>query len=263
MAKQVIVDRYIARQGTLLIARGDFTPIFEEYLAHSREWVGDPDGLVATMMKQGLAAAGLYLTCRPRDENTAWTVNLPEPPLNLFFSADAATGKVVGRYFEDNIKAGPRTRFVVQLVRRTGKPHQSIIEVSGYDVLGYLEEYYAKSEQATARFYELTNTEFLMLMALPGTDESWLTKVSADDALRCLADDPDVKLIENRPIEFGCTCTLERLLQVVRSLFRDKPGDLFGDGTTAEASCPQCGKRYTINREEFEAEPLEDKPADD
>ncbi len=262
MAREVIVDRYMARQGTLMIARANFEPILKDYLAHTSQWVGDPDGLILTMMRQGLAAAGLYLTCRPRDETTAWTINLPEPPLNLFFCADAAEGTVVGRYFEENIKTTEHTRFIVQLIRRTGKAHQSIIEVKGYDVLDYFEVYYAKSEQATARFYELSNNEFLMLMALPGTDEDWLTNITADGALQCLLEDEDVKLIEQRPVRFSCPCNQDRMIQVMYSMFEGKESELFGEDESIEASCPRCGEKFSLTRTEF-ARYAADRKAED
>ena len=91
-----------------------------------------------------------------------------------------------------------------------------------------------------------------MLMALPGTDETWLSEVTSHGALQCLVEDPGLKLIENRSVEFGCTCDQERLIQVMQNLFKDNPAELFGDGATAEVSCPQCGKQYTLNRDEFD-----------
>jgi len=265
MANEVSVDRYLARQGTLLIAKANFEPIFRDYLDHTARWVGDPDGLILTMIRQGLAAAGLYLTCRPRDEITAWTINLPEPPLNLFFCADAAEGTVVGRYFDENIKTTEHTRFIVQLVRRTGKSHQSIIEVKGYDILDYFETYYAKSEQATARFYELSDNEFLMLMALPGTDEDWLSEITADGALRCIVEDESVKMIEQRAIVFRCSCSQERIVQVMFSMFKGIESELFAGQESVEAACPRCGQKYELSKveyNEFAATQVKDESCD-
>ena len=227
------VQRFISRERNLLLARADFRPVFEEYVAHSRTWVGDPQGLVLKMMRQGLAAAGLYLTCRPRDETTAWTINLPEPPLNIFVTCDAGAGTVVGRYFTEHVKAAPHNRLIVQTVRSTGEPQLSAIEVHGFDVLRIFEEYYDQSEQLPVRFFELGNGDYLMLVALPGIDEPWLRALTPAEAAALLAA-PDTSLIERRPVRFACVCSPEKIHEIVAGVFRGKADELFGDQPSVE-----------------------------
>jgi len=252
MTREVPISRYLSRERNLLAARGIFTPLFDDFLAHSRRWVGEPDGLVMTMMRQGLAAAALYLTCRPNDEQTAWTFNFPEPPLNIFVSADAGRGTVVGRYFDREIRATEHNRLFVQTVRRIGEPYLSAIEVHGFDLLLILEAYYEQSEQATARFFEYDRDEFVMLMALPGIDEPWLRGLSMGQA-RELLDAPGTHLIEKRPVAFGCACNDARILEIMRGMFRDRPEELFGGEPSAEVNCPRCGRAYQIARAVFDA----------
>ncbi|MCK4303682.1 MAG: Hsp33 family molecular chaperone HslO, partial [Candidatus Eisenbacteria sp.] len=206
----------------------------------------EPDGLAFVMMKQGLASAGLHLTCRPRDENAAWTLNLSEPPLNIFITADAGEGKVVGRHFTEQVKTVDHSRLFVQTVRRTGEPHLSSIPVKGFDLLGIFEQYYEQSEQATARFFELGSDEFMMLMALPEVDDPWLKAISKEESLRLL-DDPEVQLIETRPVIFGCTCNRERIVGVLRAMFQGKEDELFCGKPETEARCPRCGRAYSIS----------------
>ena len=174
MPKEVQVSRYMSDERSFLMATALFTPVFEDYLAHARRWVGAPDGLVGVMMKQGLAAAGLYLTFRALDENTAWTINMAEPPLNIFITSDAKTGRVVGRFFDADVKSVDHNRIFVQAVRNTGKPQLSAIEVKGFDVLSHFEQYYEQSEQLPSRFFELPEDQFLMVTALPDIDLAWL-----------------------------------------------------------------------------------------
>jgi hypothetical protein len=253
MPGDVRIDRCLSRERNVIAARGVFTPLFNDYIEHSRRWVGEPDGLVLTMMRQGLAAAALYLTGRPYDEETAWTVNLPEPPLNLFFVADAAGSAVTGRFFDRHVKAEPHSRLFVQLVRPRGKPHESVIEVTGFDVLSMLERYYAQSEQATARFFECDGDLFLMLMALPDVEESWLRSLTREEGAALLAE-PETIAIEQRAVRFFCSCTHERILEIAVSFFRDQPAELFGGDEHAEFLCPRCGRAYGIERSAFDAE---------
>lgn len=254
MTRDVVISRFLSREHNLLAARGMFTPLFDDFLAHSRRWVGEPDGLVMTMMRQGLAAAALYLTCRPNDEQTAWTFNFPEPPLNIFVTADAGRGAVVGRYFDREIRATEHNRLFVQTVRRIGEPYLSAIEVHGFDLLLILEAYYTQSEQATARFFEYDRDEFVMLMALPGIDEPWLRGLSMGQA-RELLDAPGTRLIEKRPVSFGCTCSDARIIEIMRGMFRDRPDELFGGEAKVEVNCPRCGRAYDLERAAFDASP--------
>jgi hypothetical protein len=248
MTNGVRIDRYTSREHNVLAARGTFTSLFAAYRDHARRWVGDPDGLAYTMMRQGLAAASLYLTCRPRDEQTAWTLNLPEPPLNVFFTADAEHGRVVGRYYTEHVKATAHSRLFVQLARSRGEPHQSVIDVTGFDVLAILEQYYARSEQAVARFFELPDDTFIMLMALPGIDEEWLRALSAVDAAAFVAG-PQVSLIEQREVDFACACDEARIHGIIASIFKGKLDELFEAESTAEVKCPRCGRAFTVTRD--------------
>lgn len=251
MPREVVVDRYLSRERNVLAARAAFGPLFADYLEHSRRWVGEPDGLVGVMMRQGLASAALYLTCRPRDEETAWTINFPEPPLNIFITASAAQGHVAGRYFDTNVKSTDHNRLFVQTASRSRKPHLSVIEVSGFDVLQILDQYYRQSEQATTRFIEGAADEYLMIMALPGIDEAWLQSLPREEARR-FPEWPGMHLIEQRPVSFSCRCNSEQIVTIVEGIFRDRADELFGADISVEVQCPRCGQAYRITREEFE-----------
>ncbi|MBD3236762.1 MAG: hypothetical protein GF330_08670 [Candidatus Eisenbacteria bacterium] len=269
----VRIERFTAAERNVLAARGLFGPLFEAYLAHSAAWVGQPDGLVRVMMQQGLAAAALYLTCRPADEETAWTVNFAEPPLNLFLAASGRAGSVVGRYYDEHVETAESNRLFVQTTRRIGKPHTSVIEVRGLDVLLILEQYYAQSEQTTTRFLEGEGEEFVMLMALPGIDDAWLRQLPREEGLS-FAQWSDVHRIEERIVRFGCLCDEERIVEVVTGIFREKREELFQGESEVEVRCPRCGRAYRLSREAFEgalrrrraqdrgAEPMGEDPPD-
>ncbi|MBP6875167.1 MAG: Hsp33 family molecular chaperone HslO [Candidatus Eisenbacteria bacterium] len=257
MPHDALIDRFLHRGRNILLARGRFTDLFADYWEHSGRWVGEPDGLVSVMMSQGLAAAALYLTTRPPDEETAWTINLPEPPLNLFFVADASRGRVVGRFYDRHVRSEANSRLFVQRVRGADTPYESVIEVRGFDVLDMLESYYAQSEQSSARFFEDERAEngerdvFFMVMALPGIDEAWLRGLDLDRA-RDLFHDPGTAFIERRAVIFSCACDESRLMELAVSIFSRRPEELFGEDGWAEIFCPRCGRAYEIEREAFD-----------
>ncbi len=253
MARETTVERFMLRDRELLLARADFAPLFQDHLEHARRWVGEPTGLSLKLMQQGLAAAGLYITFRALDENTAWTLNLSEPPLNIFITADCRTGRVVGRHFEENVATVDHSRLFVQSVRNIGKPQLSGIEVTGFDMLAIFEQYYDQSEQQPARFFQCEASTYLMLAALPDIDAAWLEGLSLVDA-RALLEAPGLQRIEERTVFFGCPCDQARVHEVVRSVFKGKEDELFAGDEQVEVRCPRCGEAYQITREQFAAD---------
>jgi hypothetical protein len=251
LARQVRVERFMLRSRELLIARAAFGPLFADYLEHSRRWVGDPTGLVLQLMRQGLAAAGLYITFRALDENTAWTINFAEPPLNAFITADARTGRVVGRYFLDNVATVDHNRLFVQSVRNAGQPQLSSVEVKGFDMLSIFEQYFDHSEQWPARFFGYENDTFVMLSALPDIDAGWIKSVTPSETV-VLCTDPELLALEERTVTFGCQCDTERVHRIVRGLFAGREEDLFKGEPRVEVQCPRCGRAYWMTRTEFD-----------
>jgi molecular chaperone Hsp33 len=260
VAGEVHVERHLLRSREVLIARGAFGPLFADYMEHSRRWVGDPAGLVLALMRDGLAAAGLYSTFRALDQHTAWTINLAEPPLNVFLTADSSAGTVAGRYFLEHVATVDHNRIFVQSVRNIGQPQRSSVEVKGIAMLSIFEQYFARSEQWPARFFALENDTYFMLSALPGVDPAWISAVTRDD-LPALYEAPDLRVLEARIVTFACSCDERRVHQVVRALFEDRGEELFQGEERVEVQCPRCGHSYWMTRADFAGPPPGDASA--
>ncbi len=250
MAGEVRVERHLLRSRELLVARASFGPLFADYFDHSRRWVGEPTGLVLQLMQHGLAAAGLFLTFRALDENTAWTINFAEPPLNIFITTDSRAGTVTGRYFEENVATVDHNRLFVQSVRNVGQPQLSSVEVKGFDMLSIFEQYFARSEQWPARFFADGNDTYTMLSALPGVDLDWIGGVTTAD-LPALFAAPDARTLEERVVTFSCRCDEQRIHKVVRALFDGRTEELFRGEERVEVRCPRCGHAYWMTRANF------------
>jgi len=244
----VTVHRRLHRGRGVLLSDGRFGAFFEAYLQHARTWATEIDGLIEVMMRQGLAALALHLANRPRDEAVGVTVNFRQPPLNLFLTGDAAEGSLVGRAFAQGVRTAEESRLFVQTRRPRHEPMQSAIEIEGLDLLEIFEQYYARSEQHPARFFELGPEAVLMVLALPGVDLDWLTALSLDEA-RSLLD--DATRVDDRDLRFHCGCNPDRMRDAMRSLFPDDPEQLFEGAKQLETFCPRCGRRWWIQREGF------------
>lgn len=254
VAGEVHIERHLLRSREVLIARGAFGPLFADYREHSRRWVGEPAGLVLDLMRDGLAAAGLYLTFRALDEHTAWTINLAEPPLNIFLTSDARAGTVTGRHFAEHVTTTEHNRIFVQSVRTMGPPQLSSTEVKGLEMLPIFEQYFARSEQWPARFFALGGDTYVMLSALPGVDADWIAGVRREDLPALYAAD-DLRALDERVVIFACSCDERRVHQVVRALFADRREELFRGEELVEVQCPRCGRAYGMSRADFDADP--------
>ena len=247
---EVLIHRRFDRARAAILADGDFRLVFEAYQEHVERWELPLDPFLETLMRQGLAATARHLSGRPYDESVGFTLNFREPPTNLFLTGDAAKSTIVGRAFTDGVATTESSRFNVQSVRPGQPPIQSLIDVQGLDVLDVFEQYYRRSEQAPARFFELTGNRFLMIQSLPDADDEWVRGL---DPAR--ADEIDLSADEflfTRSIRFQCGCSPGRMLSMLRTIYAGRPGDLFqGDGGV-ETFCPRCGGRWWIEEKDFE-----------
>jgi hypothetical protein len=248
---EATIRRFIDRERDLLVARGDFGPLFAAYLDHARRWEHEPDPLSQVFMRQGLAAAALHLAARPKGDHVGWTIQIHQPPTNVFLTGDSVDAIVTGRIFTENVRPSDRSRMYVQTSRGGGRTSGSTIEVYGLDILEMFERFYRQSEQTPARFVEVTPESFLMLLALPDADVDWLAALSRDEAIGIAEDDP--KPLGDTTFRFQCGCNPDRMLEVVRQLYRDGASELFGGDAGVEISCPRCGRRWWIERAQFDA----------
>lgn len=246
---EVIIQRRFDRTRQAVLADGDFSLVFDAYREHVERWELPFDPFVEALMRQGLAATALHLSGRPYDESVGFTLNFREPPTNLFLTGDAAKSTIVGRAFTDGVATAESSRFSVQSARPNQPAFQSLIEVQGLDVLEVFEQYYRRSEQAPARFFELSGNRFLMIQALPDVDNEWLAGLDPAhaDEIDLSADE----LLFTRGIRFQCGCNPARMLGMLRTIYAGRPDDLFQGDPGVETFCPRCGGRWWIEEKDF------------
>jgi molecular chaperone Hsp33 len=248
---EATIRRFIDRERDLIVSRGDFGPLFAAYLDHARRWDAEPDGLSQTFMRQGLGAAALHLANRPKGESIGWTIQIHRPPTNVFLTGESGDAIVTGRVFTRNVRPADHSRMYVQATRWEGRSSGSTIEVFGLDILGMFERFYAQSEQTPARFFEIDDESYLLLRGLPDVDHEWLARLSRDEAIGISED--DLRSLGETTYRFQCGCNPERMMEVVRKMFREDPSELFRGDAGVEVSCPRCGRRWWIDRAAFDA----------
>lgn len=245
---KVVLERRLHDARSVIVSSGAFGPLVEAWRGHAAVWQGEPDPLSVVLMAQGLAAAALHLANRPRDEIVAWTLNLQQPPTNVFLTGEAGRGIVTGRVFTDGVRTAESSRLHVQTLRASGEPITSSIEVHGLDLLEIFEQYYERSEQMPARFFELDDGDFTMVLGLPGVDGAWIRSLKREDLDGLI---PALRPLENRSFQLECGCSPRKMLRALRSIFAKDPEDLFRGEEGVETSCPRCGRRWWVTREQF------------
>jgi len=246
------VRTYFVRSRNVLVARANFSELYVDYYLHLADQNLKPEARHDAMFKRALAAFTLHCASRPWNELTAWTINFQEPLVNLFLTGDNTTGAVTGRVFADNVKELPENLFYADVVRGNQPKRRSTVSFAGDDPLVAVEKFYEQSEQRVARYFQLSEEEFVMITEHPDCDLAWLGGLKTEDVRR-LDEQETLALMERRIYRWHCGCNQERMMEVLAPTMRHDPEELFGDEATLEIRCPRCGARHAITREGLEA----------
>jgi len=248
---EATVRRHIDHQHDVIIVTADFGSMLAAYLDHVRRWEYAIDDLSYTFMRQGLGAATLHLSCRPRGEVIGWTINIRTPPTNIFLTGDSDAAIVTGRIFTDNVRTYDTSRMFVQISQPGKEPVQSTVDVTGLDIFGIFEQYYDQSEQTPARFFEINDREYLMIHGLPEVDGWWLQNLTREEAVALT--NGELKSLGDTTYRLQCGCNPTRIMEIMVDLYRQDPTELFRGESEVEVMCPRCGRRWSVERDAFEA----------
>lgn len=248
----VELDRRLLNDRAAVVTTGDFTAVIDAWHRHCTLWQELPDGFSSVLMHQGLAAVALHMANRPNDEMVGWTLNLHQPPTNVFLTGDVRKGIFTGRVYTEGVRSEGRSRLFVQTYRPSlREPFQSAIDVVGLDVMEIFEQYYQRSEQNPARFCELGGNRYGMVLGLPGVERTWIEGIDHESVLE-LHDSGTP--IEGRVYRFECGCSPSKMVRAVRTIFHSNPDELFQGEERVETSCPRCGRRWWLTLEQFRAD---------
>ncbi len=248
------IPRYLVDEHHVVIAIADFDPLFRAYLDHARRWDREPDPFESVLMRQALAGTCLYLSGRRDAESRAWTINLHKPALNVFVTGDAADDHVTARLFTENIVTSEASRMYCQVqphAQPDGKPlplRETVIEVSGLDVLRMFETFCKQSDQGSVRFFDYEDSRSAMVVGLPGCDPDWIAALDRERTLELVE---NARLLETRQFAFACGCSEEKMFDVVSSVYEGRPDALFQGEEGVEVQCPRCGHEWLLRRTDF------------
>ncbi len=181
-----------------------------------------------------------------------------------------ATAKWEGEIVSSGIRALlGNGKFVITIAPESGKQaYQGVVSLDGDTVSEVLEHYMAKSEQLDTRLWlasDESKAGGMLLQRLPEPPEydedAWtrattigetitnkeLLTLSARDIIHRLYHQEDIRLFEERPTAFRCSCTRERVTAMLRLLGREEVQSILAERDHVEVGCEFCGRQYVFD----------------
>ena len=156
-------------------------------------------------------------------------------------------------------------RFVITIVPTDAtQTYQGIVALEGDSVSAVLEHYMATSEQLETRLWLACNDEQAgghVGAALPGAagndPDAWnravklsetvtereLLTLPARQIIRRLFHEEDIRVFDSRIVSFRCSCSRDRVVNMLRMLGRDEVQSILEERGTVEVNCEFCNRQ--------------------
>jgi molecular chaperone Hsp33 len=160
-------------------------------------------------------------------------------------------------------------KFVITIAPESGKQaYQGVVSLDGNTVSEVLEHYMAKSEQLDTRLWlasDQSKAGGMLLQRLPEhpeyDEDAWnrattigetitkqeLLTLPARDIIHRLYHEEDIRLFEERPTAFRCSCTRDRVTAMLRLLGREEVQSILTERDYVEVACEFCGRQYVFD----------------
>ncbi len=159
-------------------------------------------------------------------------------------------------------------RFAITLDQKNGQTYQGIVELAGNSVAEILQNYMIRSEQIETRLWlssDGNSSSGLLLQMLPeespADPDAWnrvnhlastlkseeLAELSTKEILRRLFHEEDLRLFEVQPVYFRCSCSREKVANMLKMLGAEEVSDILAERETIEVHCEFCNRRYEFD----------------
>lgn len=147
--------------------------------------------------------------------------------------------------------------------------YQSIVELSGNTLAEAIDDYLCRSEQLDTRIWlavSETRTAGLLIQKLPANQsaeeqEGWnrveqlsatitseeLLNLDAQQVIRRLYHEEDVRVFEPEPVCFRCSCNKTRVANMLRQLGIDEIHNILEEEQSIDVTCEFCNQQYSFD----------------
>lgn len=247
-----------------VLARHDYPPAVRELLGE-------------------LLAAAVLLSSTIKHEGSVTMQIQGAGPVNLLVAeyTHEHTLRGVAQWQGDDVSGGFRAlvgegRFVINIDPGQGRNrYQSIVTISGDTVTDVLQAYLSQSEQLPTRLWLGSGADHvagMLLQRMPGgaqegEDEDWnrvsqlaetitpaeLTRLSNQEMLYRLFHEERLRLFEPQPVRFYCSCTRERVADMLRSLGEQELQQILAEQGEIAVNCQFCNQLYSFDKVDVES----------
>jgi len=172
-------------------------------------------------------------------------------------------------------------QMVITIEPDKGEPYQGIIALQGETVKDAIESYFIQSEQLNTRLWLASNSENcvgFLLQELPETEHKATSNLDEDhndwehashlantlttdellsletiEILHRLFHQDDVRLFEPAPLSFRCSCSNERISQMILSLGISEARTIISEQGKIQVDCEFCNARYVYDSVDTES----------
>jgi len=160
-------------------------------------------------------------------------------------------------------------RFAITLMpKEDGQPYQGVVALEGDTIAEILEHYMRTSEQLETRLWLACDDQQaagMLLQKTPAPDgddpDTWnrllhlggtlsreeLLQLPAQELIRRLFHQEDVRVFDASPLAFRCSCSRDRVTAMLRMLGPDEVHSIIAERGQIEVTCEFCRKRYTLD----------------
>jgi molecular chaperone Hsp33 len=159
-----------------------------------------------------------------------------------------------------------------------GERYQGIVDLGSGDIGKALEDYMLRSQQLETRlwlFANGTNASGMLLQKMPENfsaemhsddEDAWsrvtqlantihseeLTSLQFEDLIHRLYHEEDVRVFEKQPVSFRCSCTRDRVVDMLRMLGYEEVQSILDTETNVGVRCQFCNHYYEFDRVDVE-----------
>jgi molecular chaperone Hsp33 len=156
-------------------------------------------------------------------------------------------------------------RMVITIDPGAGRErYQGVVELVGDTLADALRDYFVRSEQLPTQLWLTANEQRasgLLLQSLPGETpdpDAWnravaladtltdqeLLELPAEELIHRLYHDEDVRLFEREPVSFRCSCSADRVKDMIRNLGVNEARDIIAEEGAIHVTCEFCNAQY-------------------
>lgn len=167
-------------------------------------------------------------------------------------------------------------KFVITIdPKESGQRYQGIVSIEGETVSQALENYLIRSEQLDSRIWLAADNQQaagMLLQKLPRDEtededsDMWtrasylgatltpqeLLNLPAREIIHRLYHEEDIRLFDGEPLRFQCSCTRERVVNVLRMLGYDEVRSIITERGAVDVDCEFCNQHYRFDSVDVE-----------